>query len=239
MHNGLMKTGDAKMSKSKGNEIVVAEVLKRHSPEVLRFLLLSTHYRRPIDYSKERLEEIARGLEGFYRLFERYQRITGSSFFDLQAPTTRQTVENKGDLSEFQSDVARLRDGFLEHMDDDFNTGGAIGVLFEMVTVLNRFADSRQLEVSKHDHSVVGDFKRGAVVLKEMTQVLGIFREPLSTKSSGDDQLVAGLMQLLIDLRGDARKAKNFAVADQIRQRLWQLGVSLEDRPGGSDWRLG
>src|SRR5205809_4755165 len=86
MHNGLMKTGDAKMSKSKGNEIVVSELLKRHEPETLRFFLVSTHYRRPIDYSEDRLEEVRRGLDGFYRFFERYQRITKTSFYDLQAP---------------------------------------------------------------------------------------------------------------------------------------------------------
>src|SRR5947208_3382649 len=87
MHNGLMKTGDDKMSKSKGNEIVVAELLKHHEAETLRFFLLSTHYRRPIDYSEDRLHEVRRGLEGFYRLFERFERITDASYYDLQAPT--------------------------------------------------------------------------------------------------------------------------------------------------------
>src|SRR6266446_7228840 len=86
MHNGLMKTGSEKMSKSKGNEIVVAEMLKRHEAETLRFFLLATHYRRPIDFSEDRLEEIRRGLEGFYRFFERFQRITKKSFYDLQPP---------------------------------------------------------------------------------------------------------------------------------------------------------
>src|ERR1051326_2439072 len=74
MHNGLMKTGAAKMSKSAGNEIVVSELLKRHEAETLRFFLLATHYRRPIDYSEDRLEEIRRGLDSFYRLFERFER---------------------------------------------------------------------------------------------------------------------------------------------------------------------
>src|SRR5438128_4684506 len=89
MHNGLMKTGTEKMSKSKGNEIVVAELLKRHEPETLRFFLLSTHYRRPIDYSEERLEEVRRGLDGFYRFFERCQRIGKTSFYDLPSPSGR------------------------------------------------------------------------------------------------------------------------------------------------------
>ena len=77
MHNGLMKTGNDKMSKSKGNEIVVGEVLKRHDPETLRFLLLSTHYRSPIEYSEDRLRELRRAIESFYRFFERFERIAG------------------------------------------------------------------------------------------------------------------------------------------------------------------
>jgi cysteinyl-tRNA synthetase len=77
------------------------------------------------------------------------------------------------------------------------------------------------------------------VVLRELGSILGIFREPSPTSASENDKLVGGLMQLLIDLRAEARKAKNFALGDQIRQRLGQLGVTLEDRPGGTGWRNG
>src|SRR5438552_3498572 len=125
MHNGLMKTGSEKMSKSKGNEIVVAEMLKRHQPETLRFFLLATHYRRPIDYSEERLEEVRRGLDGFYRFFERFQRINKTSYYELKAPTKRRPLPPKD--TSFTSEVVGLWEKFLEHMDDDFNTGGAIG----------------------------------------------------------------------------------------------------------------
>src|SRR6266404_1022383 len=86
MHNGLMKVGTGKMAKSQGNEIVVTELLQRRPAETLRFFLLTTHYRRPIDYSEERLDEVQRGLEGFYRFFERYQRITGGTFYAIEAP---------------------------------------------------------------------------------------------------------------------------------------------------------
>src|SRR5438105_8570436 len=128
MHNGLMKTGTEKMSKSKGNEIVVAELLKRHEPQTLRFFLLSTHYRRPIDYSEERLEEIRRGLDGFYRFFERFERITGVRFYKLSAPVQRASSSAENMQGEFLTEVARHRAAFLECMDDDFNTGGAVGV---------------------------------------------------------------------------------------------------------------
>jgi cysteinyl-tRNA synthetase len=238
MHNGLMKVGTGKMAKSQGNEIVVTELLQRRPAETLRFFLLTTHYRRPIDYSEERLDEVQRGLEGFYRFFERYQRITGESFYTLAAASGRNEFNPDGSEREFLADVARHRGAFLECMDDDFNTGGAIGVLYELLTTLNRFADNRQLEGGKAPQSIRSDFRRGAVVLKELSQILGLFREPLATAVRGQDQLVAGLVQTFLDLRAEARKAKNFALADQIRQRLGQLGISLEDRPGGTVWRL-
>jgi cysteinyl-tRNA synthetase len=237
MHNGLMKTGDKKMSKSEGNEIVVSRLLERHQPETLRFLLLSTHYRSPIEYSEKRLEEIQRALEGFYRFFERFERITHSSFYHLKAPMRREEVQPGTDP--LDEEVHRYRQAFLECMDDDFNTGGAIGVLYELLTALNRMADARQLEGGKADPAAVAAFRRGVVVLKELSQILGVFREPPAGKSAEQDQLVDGLMRLLIDLRAEARKAKNFAVADQIRKRLGEIGITLEDRPGGTGWRLG
>jgi len=136
-------------------------------------------------------------------------------------------------------EIAGYRQAFLDCMDDDFNTGGAIGVLHELLTALNRFADSKQLEEGKANAASLADLRQGTVVLKELTQILGIFLEPPAKSTGEDDRLVAGLMQLFIDLRAEVRKAKNFALADQIRQRLGQLGVTLEDRPGGTDWRRG
>src|SRR5438128_7434154 len=101
------------MSKSKGNEIVITELLKRHEAETLRFFLLSTHYRRPIDYSEDRLEEIRRGLDGFHRLFERFERIGGGSFYELPAPATKAAFDAKGNDRVFLADIERLRESFL------------------------------------------------------------------------------------------------------------------------------
>ncbi|HYV35879.1 MAG TPA: cysteine--tRNA ligase [Gemmataceae bacterium] len=262
MHNGLMKTGDAKMSKSKGNEIVVAELLKRHEAETLRFFLLATHYRRPIDYSEDRLEEQRRGLDSFYRFFERYQRISKASFYDLLAPKKRGTFDVGSSPPEFLVECRRLWEMFLSHMDDDFNTGGAIGVLFELLTALNRFADVKQLEAAGAAAADVQAFQRGVLALKELSDILGIFQQPLKAKHDGAQEKLAaellkvlheldaatkgvsgldsadGIMQRLIEMRATARKTKNFATADQIRQRLTQLGVTIEDRPGGTGWRM-
>jgi cysteinyl-tRNA synthetase len=234
MHNGLLKMGTAKMAGSVGNVVNIADLLQRHHPETVRFLLLSTHYRSPIEYSDDRLNELARAVQGFYRFFERFQRITGESFYQL--PGAPQLLDERDILTEH---LAQLRQSFLAAMDDDFNTGGAVGVLFELLSALNRYADERNLEAPGSAPCAIADFRRGVLVLRELSGILGLFWEPVAASQGADDQLVNGLMQLLIDLRQEARKAKNFAVADQIRKRLGELGVTLEDRPGGTGWRVG
>jgi cysteinyl-tRNA synthetase len=245
MHNGLMQVNREKISKTKEEEqqklavLEVSKVFEKYAPMTLRFFLLATHYRRPIDYGEERLQEVQRGLDGFYRFFERYRRIGGSSFYDLQVPARRGPFDMTGTQAEFLVDVGRHRSAFLECMDDDFNSGGAIGILYELLTTLNRFADTRKLETGQSDSGTLTDFRRGVGVLRELSQVLGLFRAPRETATSGHDQLVDRLLEMLIELRAEARKAKDFALADQIRQRLGKLGVTLEDRPGGTDWRRG
>jgi cysteinyl-tRNA synthetase len=239
MHNGLMKMGHSKMAGSVGNVVNVVELLEAHSPETVRFLLLGTHYRSPIEYSEDRLQEVRRSLDGFYRFFERYQRITGGDFYRLSAPTRHAPFDTGDTPGVFLTEVARLREQFLECLSDDFNTGGAVGVLYELLTTLNRFADTSQLEGPAPSPAAKADFERGVLVLREMGQVLGLFREPPRASRAGSDRLVSGLIQMLIDLRAELRKAKNYALADQVRQRLAELGVTLEDRKGGTDWRIG
>jgi cysteinyl-tRNA synthetase len=229
MHNGLLKMGTAKMAGSVGNVINVADLLAKHSPETVRFLLLSTHYRSPIEYSDDRLQEVGRSLDGFYRFFERYERITKNTFYGLQASRVRQPVETTPEVRE-------LREQFLVHMEDDFNTGGAVGTLYELLTTLNRLADSQKLE-SGGSATDIQAFERGVLVLRELSQILGMFEHAPAKAESASDALLDGLMQLLIELRADARKAKNFAQADLIRKRLTELGVTLEDRSGGTGWR--
>ena len=124
-------------------------------------------------------------------------------------------------------------------MDDDFNTGGAVGALYELLNRLNRCADERKLEDPSADAKAKAEFADGVKVLKELSQILGVFEEPVTAAKGADDQLLGGLMKLLIDLRAEARKNKNFGMADQIRTRLAELGVTLEDRPGGTGWRVG
>ncbi len=246
MHNGLLKMGTAKMAGSVGNVVNIGDLLRRHHPETVRFLLLSTHYRSPIEYSEERLVEVAKALQGFYRFFERYERITGQSFYALPAAK-----------AEASGEVAALRGRFLECMDDDFNTGGAVGVVFELLSALNRFADAKKLETPDAEPAAKAEFRRGVSVLREQSALLGLFHAPVEKPAGGDElagrlkaladklglsssgQTVDALMPQFIQARADARKAKNFVLADQIRKRLGELKVTLEDRPGGkTDWRV-
>jgi cysteinyl-tRNA synthetase len=249
MHNGLLKMGHAKMAGSVGNVVNVVDLLKQHNPETVRFLLLSTHYRSPIEWSDDRLAEVQRSLEGFYRFFERFERIAGDSFYRLPAKK-QDDLRLSGPLADM---VVPLRGRFLETMNDDFNTGGAVGVLFELLTALNRFADAAKLETQPGGQAK-DEFWTGVLVLRELSQILGLFQEPPAEKRlGGDDELVSGLMRLLIDVRNNLRaeakkitakddpvKKALFLQTDVIRQRLAEIGVTLEDRPGGkTDWRVG
>src|SRR5262249_34200735 len=139
LHNGLLTKDGRKVSKSDPETIVLmSDLLKVHAPDTLRALLLFSHYRRPIDYGPNRLAEIGRGLQTFYRAFERFAELTGESFHQLEAPARRGDFE-PGGLALLR-EVGEHRERFLDAMDDDFNTGGALGELFEIAHALNRFA---------------------------------------------------------------------------------------------------
>ncbi len=255
LHNGLMQAssevgkvggrltrpseGDltaqevGKISKSKGSA-PFRDLLKQFSGETIRFFVLSTQYRRPIDFSDERIREVETGMDTFYRFIKRTERISGENFYTLAAPATR----TAGDSVEHQL-VAEYRQRFLEAMDDDFNTGGAIGALFDLVRALNKYADDEKLEEpAKRSPAKVDALRQGALTLRELTATLGLFRKPQDEKAPGGDELAGKLMTLLIDLRAEARKKKDFATADRIRNTLAEIGVTLEDRPGGTQWSI-
>jgi cysteinyl-tRNA synthetase len=124
-------------------------------------------------------------------------------------------------------------------MDDDFNTGGAIGELFELASLANRLCEEKNLEASgKNDATSIAGLDQLMTILKELSNTLGLFRQPVAT-AAGSDELLPNLMPLVIDLRAAARKAKNFAVADKIRDGLAPIGITLEDRAGGTEWTTG
>lgn len=258
MHNGLLKLSSGKMAGSIGNVLNVADALKHVSGEVLRFFILNTHYRSPIDLGEwdpsnksqpipTALESARKAFMGFVRFAERYERITGESFYQLKP--------NAGALTQVAAlpELHALLNRFLEYMDDDFNTGGATAVLFEVLTYLNKFADQAKLEgATSPQEEAMQTFKQAAQVLFDLGRLLGLFYQaPGSQVSHQDSHLVDGLMQLMIELRnnlrGEAKKITDkanptkqalFQQTDLIRTRLGELGIVLEDRPAGTSWRI-
>jgi cysteinyl-tRNA synthetase len=250
-HNGLLRAGtgsdkigggDAagKMSRSKGAG-GLADLIKRQGGERIRFFLLRTHYRSTVLFNEPAIEEAGIGLEGFYRLFKRYNRVTGKDFYSLKPAATREAGEAAsaaGNDAELKA-AATCRTKFITAMDDDFNTGGAIGELFELAKITNKFCDDADLEnKGKNDAAAVTKFTSLLTTLKELSSILGIFQQPPAA-AGGSDDLIAALMPLVIDLRATARKNKNFAVADKIRDGLVPTGIALEDRAGGTEWTGG
>jgi cysteinyl-tRNA synthetase len=221
-----------KMSRSKGAG-GLAELIAKQGGERIRFFLLRTHYRSTVLFSEPAIEEAGVGLEAFFRLFKRYERITGRSFYELDAPRNRQA-------SGETSDEAKVyREKFLAAMDDDFNTGGAIGELFELAKITNKYCDEADLEGDgKDDKAALAKLEGLLTTFKELAMILGLFGEPASAGESGGE-LLAQTMQLIIDLRTEARANKNFATADAIRDGIGPLGIALEDRAGGTEWTGG
>ncbi len=204
----------------------------------MRFFLLSTHYRSPIDFSDDNIAKTGKSLEGFYRLFETFQRIAGQDFYDLKAAVLRSdTSPLAGEDAEFIQEMNHLHARYLEAMDDDFNTGSAVGNLFEMRKAINGFIARHNLESTQPAAAAVKTLIAAMTMLKELANLLGVFRKPLEKTLAGDDAFAHGLMQLIIDLRAEARKTKNWGMADQIRAGLAALNVTLEDRPEATLWR--
>jgi cysteinyl-tRNA synthetase len=255
MHNGLMQAAGAagkvggrprgsedtaddaatqaatKISKSTGAE-PFKKLLERHRPEAIRVLLLSTHYRSPIHFGEEPLGESARAMEAFERLFARSQRVSGKAFYALPCRDRRAgdaAVAAAGD------EVKALREKFLAAMDDDFNTAIAIASLFDYVRVVNKFIDQHGLEAKK-PAAELATLDAMMLTLRELTGVLGLFLEPPQKAGGADEGLVAKLMELVIEIRANARKSKDFATADLVRNKLTEAGIVLEDRPDGTGW---
>lgn len=260
MHNGLLKMGSGKMAGSVGNVLNVADALQHVGGEALRFFILNSHYRSPIDLGDwdprapnappvpPGLANSAKAYDAFVRIQERYERIAGQTFAAIATPT-RATEKRSFAHAAWSEFLTR----FTEHMDDDFNTGGATGVLFELLSALNRLADTAKLEdPTKAEATGKAAFLEGTALLKELGQLLGLFYEAPKSAFANDDKIVTGLMQLVIELRNNLRaeakkitektdptKKMLFAQTDVIRQRLGEIGVTLEDRPGGTTWRVG
>jgi cysteinyl-tRNA synthetase len=227
-----------KISRSKGAG-GLASLIARHTGERIRFFLLRSHYRSTTIFGDEPLLEAGTALEAFYRLFDRFQRITGSSVYDLNFSTRRTDFVPPSPSNALINELIPLRESFLTKMDDDFNTGGATADLFEMARALNRFIDGQSLEENKSPAGIEA-LQQGMQILREMAALLGIFLKPVP-KSSTDDssgKLVGELMELIIKVRADARVRKDFATSDAVRDGLQAIGVAIQDGKSGTTWQV-
>ncbi|HPG20252.1 MAG TPA: cysteine--tRNA ligase [Flexilinea sp.] len=211
IHNGMLQLRGEKMSKSIGNIISIDEFLEHHSADSFRYLILNSAYRNPIIFSEEVLLQAEKGLE---RLRSTFQPANPSA---AGAP---QEVSEK-----LRSQIEATREGFIASMDDDFNSAGALGQLFELVRMINIARDAGATDA---------ELEPAQAMLRELTDVFGLLlNEP---KADRNQAAADPFIQLLIDLRTELRKQKNWELSDKVRDRLAELGVVLEDSKDGTRW---
>jgi cysteinyl-tRNA synthetase len=216
IHNGFLNIDHEKMSKSLGNVFTIVETLKRADAAALRHYFVSSHYRSPMDFSFQGLEEAERGMDRIYETIERMEQATARLSVDA-------TPEDS------------LLETFRQEMDDDFNTPRALALIFDEVRSINRLLDEQNL------NRVVSL----GLAVKSMCQVLGLLQETpevyFNKKKQrwlNQENLTAAEVESLIAERNQARKSKNWSEADRIRDSLNKKGIVIEDTPGGTVWKV-
>jgi cysteinyl-tRNA synthetase len=234
VHNGFVRVNSEKMSKSLGNFFTIRDVLKQYHPEVLRFFMMQSHYRSPVDFSDAALNEARQGVDRFYSALNTIRGLLAAGVG---------TVDPPGELSEKDREIMgqlqTMREGFIEAMDDDFNTARAIACLFDTIRFLNSSFTGKQVAVSP---TVIEATEK---TLREVGAVLGLFleepdhylrldREREATKRG----LAVEEIELLIAARRSAREAKEWQRADELRKELAARGVILKDTPTATTWTI-
>jgi len=216
LHNGMLMVKGEEMHKSLGNFVTLREAFKQYSPLAIRFFILGSHYRSPLDFTETALQAASKGLE----------RIHGA----VQAVRERLAWAESGELDEeFAAKLAEYKRRFIEAMDDDFNTAIAISILFDLTREVNTLLDSGET-VSRETLEAIDNLYR-----ELGGDVLGIIPDEFPTRVAG---LEEPLIELLIETRAKLREAQRWDLADEIRARMGELGIVLEDRPEGTRWRI-
>lgn len=222
VHNGFVTVESEKMSKSLGNFITIRDALKEYPAEVLRLFLLSKHYRSPLDFARKDVLNVQSGLVKIYRTLQRLEAVIG-----------RHDGNINDTLSDESDDFVKQ---FVTLMDDDMNTAGAVGLVFEKVKEINRLMDG----TDRPDEALSARLAKDRAGLLTVCDVLGIlkvrpdeFLNSVATVSEIDPEEV----ERLIKERADARAARDWARADAVRKALQEMGVVIEDSPQGSKWR--
>jgi len=219
VHNGFVNIDSEKMSKSLGNFMMIKDALKRYHPEAIRLFLLSSHYRSPIDLTEQSMEEASQGVDKIYSLMDRL---------------------DKAELKPSQTRTGEYWKKFSEAMDDDFNTARGIGVLFDAIRITNRMLDE-----APDTHAAMDTITSARVDIQKMGEILGILHEnpenyfqTKKTDAIKEEAIDANKVEEMIQARKNARKEKNWAKADQIRQELEKMNIIIEDRPDGTIWKI-
>ncbi|MGD9160347.1 MAG: cysteine--tRNA ligase, partial [Desulfobacteraceae bacterium] len=227
VHNGFLTVESEKMSKSLGNFILIKDALRDYHPEVLRFFLLSKQYRSPLDFAKKDVLDFQAGLIRIYRTLQRLEEVIG--------PNGDYSGGIQGLIEGDQENNFLNR--FVSLMDDDLNTAGAIGIIFDKVKELNRIMDETGGDPSDFVRSQLKDERnallKAAAVLGILNSTPSVFFSRMEKPSDIDESEIEDL----IKQRNDARVQKDWGKADAIRDKLQKMGIVLEDKASITKWR--
>ena len=211
IHNGYININNEKMSKSKGNFFTVRDISKLYDLEIVRFFMLSAHYRNPVNFSDEMLNQAKAGLERLYNTKEKLE-------FTL---STLNDVSMSEEETSLVKELDAYRQKFIDAMEDDINTADAVSVIFELARFIN--SNINELSSKEFANKCLEEFN-------ELTKVLNIVNKK-------QDDVLDEEVEKLIQQRTDAKKNKDFALADSIRQQLLDMGIVLEDTRQGVKWK--
>jgi len=212
IHTGFLSIGGQKMSKSLGNFVTIRDLLKRHEAESFRLFVLSTHYRRPVDFTEGGLIQAQAALEGMYETRDRLRTMLGDSNYIA--------VRTNGE-GELLEEIEEAKEKFLMGMDNDFNTAVALASFHQLIGLGNRIAD---VKPSKRLIEIV------LSTINDLGSILGLFKEETGKTELSDE------VRVLIEERDRARKRRDWKKADEIRERLRRMGIVLRDSPEGTSW---
>lgn len=226
LHNALLNFEGEKMSKSLGNFEYARDVVSEYGKEAVRYFYLSKHYRKPINFSQENLKEARRAVNRVYNLLEETE-LELAKLDGNQRELSIDKLTEEG--SKFLGYLNRIRNDFISEMDNDFNTAGALGVIFELVKRTNTF---RQ-DIHESNLPLV---KKALDLIRELGNSLGLFQE--SPWSTARADLEEDLIELLITVRNELRHRKEWELADGIRAKLKEMGIILKDKEEGTIWSI-
>lgn len=236
LHNGFITINNDKMSKSAGNFFTVEDILRKYPGEVVRFFLIQTHYRSPLDFNEDRIKEAQTAYNRLKtankNLDEMIKKIEASEFVKNNSTSVLETSRTGG----LVDNAERLMSAFDDAMNDDFNTALAISYMFELAKDINSYYNDYTAGKIMPRSTEAFMMMRVSEIFLDMAGTIGIF-EAVEEENEVNSELVDKLMNVIISIRQDARANKNWAVADKIRDELKSVGIVLEDTPNGVQWK--